>query len=78
MSSKPELEPIPRETAVALCQSIRDRNIGHRFTFSAMQCGGCIKFTKGDPDKMCWANGEGNRGCGLINKEYENQRKEKD
>lgn len=53
MSDKVTNEPIPKGTAIELCKAIRKRNKGRRFSISAMQCWGCIRFTKGDITKMC-------------------------
>ena len=71
MAKEHAVGPIPYDEAMSICERIREGNKGHRFTFSAMRCGGCIKFSKGDVKKMCFSNAEGNRGCNLVNKEYE-------
>ena len=65
---------IPRELALRLCAEIRQENRGKRFSVARMQCWGCTRYAKGDPDKMCFSNGEDNRGCNLVNKRYEQAR----
>lgn len=58
--------PIPAERALELCREYCE---GHGVkTFS--QCWGCLRFSKGDPAKMCFA-GEGNRGCRFVNELFE-------
>jgi len=59
------MEKIPRETAERLCAEIRaekDKNLAAR-----MQCWGCMKYSKGDPAKMCLASKD---GCNLVNKRW--------
>ena len=63
--------PIPREIALKLCAEIREVNLKKRFNFLAMQCRGCWKFSKGDPDKMCVTANPGYRGCYLVNRRYD-------
>jgi len=31
-----------------------------------------MRFSKGDPAKMCYSSEPDNRGCGLVNKRYDN------
>ncbi len=57
------MEPIPQETAVQICEEIRREKTRRWFT----QCGGCVRFSKGVPAKMCFASRLDNRGCGLVN-----------
>jgi hypothetical protein len=64
------------EQALRLCAEIREQNRCKRFSAAAMQCWGCVTFSKGDPDKMCLSNKPGNRGCNLVNTRYERHRKE--
>ena len=65
------MEEIPREIALKLGAEIREENLGKRFSMAKMQCWGCTRYAKGAPDKMCVTNQEGNRGCNLVNKRYE-------
>ena len=55
--------PIPFETAKELCQEYRDTHGVEKFT----QCWGCLKYSRQDPEKMCFHNGEDNRGCPMVN-----------
>jgi len=65
------MNEIPRETALKLCAEIRQENRGKRFSATRMQCWGCTRYAKGNPDKMCLSNREGSRGCNLVDKRYE-------
>jgi hypothetical protein len=67
------MDTIPRETALQLCAEIRQENRGKWYGFAHLQCCGCLTFTKGNPDQMCFNSQEGNRGCNLINKRYAQQ-----
>lgn len=58
---------IPRETAIRLCNEIREKK--ERRLFS--QCWGCVKFSKGSFDKMCAAGKPDNRGCSLVNARFD-------
>jgi len=59
--------PIPTEKALELCRKYCGAH-GVR-TFS--QCWGCLKFSKGDPAKMCFAGAPGNRGCRFVNEPFD-------
>jgi hypothetical protein len=63
---------ISRETAIKLCEEIRAENENKGFSFQRLQCWGCLKYAKGDVEKMCLANEKGG-GCNLINKRYKSQ-----
>ncbi len=58
---------IPRETALKLCGEIRTENRRKWLSMGRLQCWGCYKFTRGDPEKMCLSN---ERGCNLVNNRY--------
>jgi uncharacterized protein (DUF779 family) len=60
-------KPIPKEEAMKLCSEIRNEKGVKLFS----QCWGCLKFSKGDPAKMCYSSKPDNRGCGLVNKQYD-------
>ena len=64
------VEAIPKEVAWQLCAEIRQENRGKWYTFAALQCWGCMKFSKGDPAKMCLSSKPGYSGCNLINARY--------
>jgi hypothetical protein len=59
--------PIPKDEAVKICSEIRKENGIKLFS----QCWGCMRFSKGDPEKMCVSSKPDNRGCGLVNKQYD-------
>jgi hypothetical protein len=62
---------IPYETALRLCAAIKAENRGKWYTAGSMMCRGCVKFSKGDPAKMCFANSPDNRGCYQVNARYD-------
>lgn len=64
------MDAIPRDVALQLCAEIREKNRGKWYSFARMQCRGCMKFSKGNPDKMCVSSREDYRGCNLVNKLY--------
>ena len=68
-------ESIPKSEALKICKQIRTENSMKIFSLSKMQCGGCMTFSKDDVSKMCFANGEGNRGCNLVNTRYDKKNK---
>jgi hypothetical protein len=65
------MDAIPRDMAQELCGKIREENRGKWYRFEWWQCWGCVKFSKGDPGKMCFSNREGCRGCNLVSKRYD-------
>ena len=60
-------DAIPSGAAIRLCSEIRSEKGVKLFS----QCWGCVKFSKGNPAKMCFSGKSGNRGCGLVNKRYD-------
>jgi hypothetical protein len=58
---------ILKDVALKLCSEIRNEKKVKPFT----QCWGCVKFSNGDPAKMCFSSRPDNRGCGLVNKRYD-------
>ncbi len=67
------MDAIPKEVALRLCTEIRQQNRGQRFNLARLQCWGCTKYAKGNPDKMCLSSREDYRGCSLVNKRYDQQ-----
>ena len=67
------MDEIPGEVAFQLCAEIRQEKRGRWYTFAGLQCWGCSRFSKGDPEKMCVSNRPGYRGCNLVNARYERQ-----
>ena len=62
---------IPRETALRLCQEIRQDNRGKWYTFNGLWCWGCSTFSRGNPDKLCFASKADCRGCGQFNARFD-------
>ena len=65
------VEKIPREIAIKLCNEIQAENKRKRFPTGRLQCWGCRKYAKGDVEKMCLSS---ERGCNLVNKRYKSQK----
>lgn len=63
-------DDIPMEEAVRLCAGHRDALPVRMFG----QCGGCPRFSKGDPRKMCVHRPPDNRGCGFVTELLERPR----
>lgn len=62
---------IPWDMALQLCTGIRAENRHKWYTAGGMMCRGCVKFSGGNPEKMCFANQAGNRGCYQVNARYD-------
>ena len=63
-------EAIPRDIAFGLCSEVRKEKGVKLFT----QCWGCVRFSKGDPAKMCFSSNPDNRGCKQVNERYDSQK----
>lgn len=63
-------DAIPKDVALQLCKEIQDEKGGKWFT----QCWGCLKFSKGDPAKICVSSRLDYRGCNLVNARYDKPR----
>ena len=59
-------EPIPFERAFEFCKRYREEHMVRMFS----QCWGCVRFSKGDPEKMCFYKQPNNDGCRFVNKLY--------
>jgi len=68
-----ENNDIPKDLAIQLCAEIRQQYKGKWWTFAGMQCMGCSLASKGDLAKMCVSSAPGYRGCGLVNRRYDQQ-----
>lgn len=64
---------IPHDVALQLCAAIRTENRHKWYTASGMMCRGCVKFSGGDPAKMCFASHPDNRGCYQVNARYDRE-----
>jgi hypothetical protein len=58
--------PISLDDARRLCAEIRKERGVRLFS----QCWGCVKFSKGSEEKMCYYKPPDFRGCELVNKRY--------
>ena len=65
------MDVIPRDVALRLCAEIREENRHKWYTAGGMMCKGCVKFSKGDPAKMCVSSSADFRGCYQINARYD-------
>jgi hypothetical protein len=63
------MKSIPEDIALQICEQIREEKKVRIFS----QCWGCVKFSKGDAKKMCFYDPPDNRGCKLVNKQYDRQ-----
>ena len=59
-------EKVPWDMAVKLCREIQEENKKKRLTPGAMQCWGCVSFSKGNPGLMCI----GKAGCDQVNRRF--------
>ena len=66
IKTKDSVQGIPRGVAFQLCEEIRKEKGVKLFS----QCWGCVKFSKNDPEKMCF-NATDNRGCKWVNERYD-------
>jgi hypothetical protein len=64
------LSPIPFDTAVRLCEEIRQETEREWHTSSALWCFTCQQETGGDMSKRGFLRAEGNRGCVLVNARF--------
>ena len=58
---------IPFDIAFDFCKQYREKHKVRMFS----QCWGCIRFSKGNPEKMCFYKPPSNNGCKLVNQLYE-------
>lgn len=64
-------EPIPREVALELCETICQENRGRWYAFTGLMCWGCTTFTRGEVLKRCFAGRPDYRGCFQVNARYD-------
>jgi hypothetical protein len=70
MNSNLLLEPIPLETALLLCEEVRNDAEIHWDTAEAKWCFMCQEQTGGDLSKRGILRAPGNRGCHMVNARY--------
>ena len=61
------------DKAFELCNLHREKYGVRMFS----QCWGCVRFSKGDPEKMCFYKPPNNDGCIYVNKMFEESNKQK-
>ena len=76
METKPVETGMSRNLALRLCEEERLQNRRKWFTAARWQCWGCITFSKGEPDKMCFSSKPDFSGCALVNRRYERRLQE--
>ena len=62
-----DTKPILLEEAFRLCKQHRDEHSVRLFS----QCWGCVKYSKEDPNKMCFYHPPDHRGCRFVNQLFE-------
>ena len=67
MKKNGSVEAIPKDVAYQICAEIKEGKAGGWFT----QYWGCVRFSKGDPTKMCVSSQPDYRGCKLVNERYD-------
>jgi hypothetical protein len=58
------------EQAHELCQAYTSQNKARLFS----QCRGCLKYSKNNPEKMCFFNPPAHDGCRFVNNLYTSQK----
>jgi hypothetical protein len=61
---------ISLELANKLCQAYTEQHKVRLFS----QCWGCLKYSKNNPEKMCFYNPPNNDGCRFVNELYKSQK----
>ncbi len=63
--------PLSLDQAIKLCQSYLETHKARLFS----QCWGCLKFSKNNPEKMCFSSRPFNTGCRFVNELAKSQNK---
>ena len=71
------VDAIPKDTALRLCEEIRAENRGKWWKWTAWMCWGCVTFCKGDLEKMCVGSQPDYRGCIQVDARYDRQHEAK-
>jgi hypothetical protein len=58
---------IPLDKAFELCTAHREKHGVQMFS----QCWGCVRYSKENPEKMCFYKPPNNDGCKKVNKLFE-------
>lgn len=70
----PTLTAIPQADAIRICNSIWPVELRHWWNPGALQCRGCIRFSK-DVEHRCFAARADNRGCRLVSAAWDRERR---
>ena len=54
------------QKAVELCNAYREKHKVRVFS----QCWGCVRFSKGNPEKMCFFKPPNNDGCRFVTEQF--------
>lgn len=73
MTQTESMKAIPKDVAFQLCTEILQEYRHKWYTAARWQCWGCIRFSKGDPAKMCVGSRPDYRGCNLVNARYDRE-----
>jgi hypothetical protein len=57
---------IPFDIAFDFCKKYREKHKVRMFS----QCWGCLRFSKDNPEKMCFYKPPTNEGCKFVNQLY--------
>jgi hypothetical protein len=66
------MSAIPIETAILICNEIREKREKKIYSAGELQCKACMESSQGDPQKMCFASRVDNRGCTYVNQRFDN------
>ncbi len=69
-----KMQGIPTKLAQRLCEEIRREKMRRWYTFKGLTCWKCYKLSRGSIKKMHLSRKPGNRGCALINLQYDHDR----
>jgi len=64
------MNTIPFDTALQICQQIRQQNQRRLLTYHGLWCWGCATFTK-EAQQRCFNSAPDCRGCAQVNKVFD-------
>ena len=65
------MSAIPIETAILICNDIRQERGKKIYSVGEYQCKACMESSQGDPERMCFSSQVDNRGCLYINQRFD-------
>ncbi len=68
MTTETDPAPLDLQTALRVCREVQAEVRGKPWSSAHWQCWGCVRFSHGDPEKMCISAQPGYRGCALVNR----------